>query len=188
MAIKSFSHVAYRCKNARETVEFYTKHLGLTYQFAVAENYVPSTGEFSPHIHIFLEVTPGSYLAFFELSEAPPMSFDPNTPSWVQHIALQVDTEGEVAEFKKRLDAAGIETIGVTNHGIYQSVYFRDPSGHRLEVTCETMSDEVRQTLKNGSWELLNHWDATKRAPDIGAHRLHVAGNKMVSTKENQES
>jgi catechol 2,3-dioxygenase-like lactoylglutathione lyase family enzyme len=186
MTIRHFSHVAYRCTNARETVEFYTKMLGLEYKFAVAENRVPSTGEFSPHIHIFLEVAPGSYLAFFELAEAPPMSFDPNTPSWVQHIALRVDTEGEVAAFKKRLDEAGISTLGVTDHGIYKSIYFRDPSGHRLEVTCETMAEDVKHALVNGAWDLLGEWDRTKRAPEIGWHRAKIASDPVASNGLNQ--
>ncbi|QRQ85108.1 VOC family protein [Cupriavidus oxalaticus] len=43
MPIQRFSHVAYRCVDARKTVEFYTQRLGLEYAFGVAEDYVPST-------------------------------------------------------------------------------------------------------------------------------------------------
>ena len=47
MDIKSLHHVAYRCRDAKETKEFYTEVLGLEYAMALAEDRVPSTGE--PH-------------------------------------------------------------------------------------------------------------------------------------------
>lgn len=176
MKITHLSHVAFRCNNARETVEFYTRNLGLRYHFAVAENRVPSTGAFDPHIHVFLEVAPGSYLAFFELAEAQPAIRDPNTPVWVQHVALHVETVAEVQAFKERLEAAGVDVLGVTDHGIFRSIYFFDPSGHRIEVTCETMSAEQEQELESASAAMLAEWDRTKRAPEIGSHRLPAAG------------
>jgi glyoxylase I family protein len=48
MDIKSLHHVAYRCKDAKQTAEFYTEVLGLEYAMAMAEDRVPSTGEQSP--------------------------------------------------------------------------------------------------------------------------------------------
>ena len=50
MDIKSLHHVAYRCKDAKQTAEFYTKVLGLEYAMAMAEDRVPSTGEQSPWV------------------------------------------------------------------------------------------------------------------------------------------
>jgi catechol 2,3-dioxygenase-like lactoylglutathione lyase family enzyme len=38
MDIKSLHHVAYRCKDAKQTAEFYTKVLGLEYAMAMAED------------------------------------------------------------------------------------------------------------------------------------------------------
>ena len=70
MDVKSLHHVAYRCKDAKQTAEFYTKALGLEYAMAVAEDRVPSTGEESPYMHIFFRMDDGSYVAFFELPEA----------------------------------------------------------------------------------------------------------------------
>jgi len=74
MDIKSLHHVAYRCKDAKQTAEFYTKVLGLEYAMAVAEDRVPSTGEQSPYMHIFFRMDDGSYVAFFELPESPEMA------------------------------------------------------------------------------------------------------------------
>ncbi len=65
MPVQGLHHVAYRCKDAKETVDFYTKYLKLPFKLALAENLVPSTKEWSPHIHIFFQMQDGSYVAFF---------------------------------------------------------------------------------------------------------------------------
>lgn len=46
-------HVAYRCKDAKETVAWYQKHLNMGFVLAIAEDKVPSTGEPDPYMHIF---------------------------------------------------------------------------------------------------------------------------------------
>ena len=50
-----FHHVAYRCNDAKETVEFYQNHLNMDFQLAIAEDHVPSTGAYDPYMHIFLD-------------------------------------------------------------------------------------------------------------------------------------
>ncbi len=168
MNVQGLHHVAYRCKDAQETVEFYTKHLGLDYNLAVAENRVPSTGAFSPHIHIFFEMGDGSYLAFFELPESPDMALDPNTPDWVQHLALRVDDMETLARYKARLVADGIDVIGPVDHKICQSIYFFDPSGHRMELTVATSTPELDRQLARDAGPILAEWNRTKRAPEVG--------------------
>ena len=66
----------------------------------------------------------------------------PNTPAWVNHIALRMNTIEEVVDAKKRLEAAGVDVIGVTDHGFVHSIYFFDPNGIRLELTTENLSDQ----------------------------------------------
>ena len=63
MTVQGLHHVAYRCNDARETTDFYTRFLDLGFNTALAENEVPSTGEWSPHIHIFFEMGDGSSVA-----------------------------------------------------------------------------------------------------------------------------
>ena len=38
MNIKRIHHVAYRCNNAKETVEFYQRVMGMDFQLAIAED------------------------------------------------------------------------------------------------------------------------------------------------------
>jgi lactoylglutathione lyase len=43
--IRKIHHVAYRCKDAKETVDWYGKYLDMRFILAIAENEVPSTKE-----------------------------------------------------------------------------------------------------------------------------------------------
>ena len=165
MKIRRIHHVAYRCKDAKETVEWYAKHLGMDFQLAFAENHVPSTKAPDPYMHIFLDAGAGNVLAFFELPNSPPMGRDANTPDWVQHIAFEVDTVQELEDTKARLEAAGIPVVGVTDHSLFKSIYFFDPNGHRLELSANTGTPELAAKASAVKWEMLEEWSRTKRAP-----------------------
>ena len=165
MNIKSLHHVAYRCKDAKQTAEFYTKVLGLEYAMAMAEDRVPSTGEKSPYMHIFFRMDDGSYVAFFEVPESPPMGRDENTPAWVQHLALRVPDEKTLTAYKAKLEKLGIEVVGPTDHTICKSIYFFDPNGHRLELTVDTMNPSMKAKLSAVSETMLDEWSKTKKAP-----------------------
>ena len=70
----------------------------------------------------------GNVLAFFELPTKPPMGRDPNTPSWVQHIAFKVKDRDELLAFKTHLESNGVDVLGVTDHAVFHSIYFFDPN------------------------------------------------------------
>ena len=164
MLVKSLHHAAFRCKNAKETAEFYTKGLGLKYSMAVSADTVLSTGEYSPHFHLFFEMEDKSCIAFFEVPESPEMGFDPNTPDWVQHFAMRVGTMEDLLAAKKKLQDMGVEVLGPADHKICKSIYFHDPSGHRLELTFDTTTPAMEKAMKDSAEEMLNKWDKTKRA------------------------
>jgi len=167
MGLQGLHHVAYRCRDAKETTAFYRDLLGLELDIAVAENKVPSTGEWSPHIHIFFKMGDGSYVAFFEVPESPDMEMDQNTPDWVQHLALRVDGMAELQAIKAKVEATGIEVVGPTDHKICQSIYFFDPNGHRMEVAVDTATPAMMTTLNARAETVLEDWSKTKRAPDV---------------------
>lgn len=165
MLIKKIHHVAYRCKDAKETVEWYVKHLDMKFVLAIAENEVPSTKAPDPYMHVFLDAGQGNILAFFELPTRPPMDRDPNTPNWVQHLAMEVDSLDILLATKQRLQDAGIDVIGPTDHTIFKSIYFFDPNGHRLELACNTGTPKMMQMLDEVKWDMLNEWAETRKAP-----------------------
>jgi catechol 2,3-dioxygenase-like lactoylglutathione lyase family enzyme len=165
MAIQRIHHVAYRCKDAKQTVEFYNSLLDMDFQLAIAEDRVPSTGEPDPYMHVFLDAGNGNVLAFFEIPNSPDMGRDENTPAWVQHIAFEVESMEELLERKARLEAAGLDVVGPTDHTIFKSIYFFDPNGHRIELAVNTAKPGMHQELKRVAKDMLNEWAETKRAP-----------------------
>jgi lactoylglutathione lyase len=169
MKISRIHHAAYRCKDAKETVEWYAKNLNMDFVLAIAEDLVPSTKAPDPYMHIFLDAGGGNVLAFFELPNSPEMGRDENTPAWVQHMAFEVDSMETLLAAKAKLEANGVEVLGPTNHTIFKSIYFFDPNGHRLELATNTGTPEMYKTLDEVKWDMLNEWSKTKRAPKHAA-------------------
>ncbi len=165
MLVQQVHHVAYRCIDAKQTVEWYEKHLDMKFVLAIAEDEVPSTKAPDPYMHVFLDAGNGNILAFFELPSQPPMDRDRNTPAWVQHLALKVDSVDTLIATKARLEAAGIEVLGPTNHTIFKSIYFFDPNGHRLELAADTATPEMMAQLDAVKRDMLEEWSRTKKAP-----------------------
>lgn len=132
-------HFAWRCRDSEETRRFYEDLLGLPLVHVIRSDHVPSTGEYCPYVHIFFKMRDGSFIAFFDLGDDIAALPSPNTPSWVNHIALRVDSVKELREAKDRLHAAGVEVLGVTDHHIIKSIYFFDPNGIRIELTTPTV-------------------------------------------------
>lgn len=158
-------HAAYRCKDAKQTVEWYRDHLGMDFVLAIAENEVPSTKAPDPYMHVFLDAGNGNVLAFFELPNSPAMGRDENTPGWVQHIAFKVVSMDVLEATKAKLVAAGIDVLGPVNHTIFKSIYFFDPNGHRLELAADIGTPEMMRKLDACKWDMLEEWSQTKRAP-----------------------
>ena len=165
MKIRKIHHVAYRCIDAKQTVEWYGKYLGMDFVLAIAEDEVPSTKEPDPYMHIFLDAGGGNILAFFELPTQPAMDRDRNTPAWTQHIAFEVGSLHELLSVKQNLEADGIDVLGVTDHTLFKSIYFFDPSGHRLELAFNTSTAEMMKRLDAVKWEMLDEWARTRKAP-----------------------
>ncbi len=182
MTIQRIHHVAYRCKDAKETVAFYQDMLDMDFLLAIAEDEVPSTKAADPYMHIFMDAGAGNVLAFFEIPNSPPMGFDSNTPDWVQHIAFEVESMDALMAAKQKIEAAGIEVIGPTDHTIFKSIYFFDPNGHRLELACNTNEPGMLEELKRVAPDMIEEWSRTKKAPKHAAW-LH-SGEKFKPSVE----
>jgi glyoxylase I family protein len=172
-ALSRIHHAAYRCRDAGETVAWYQRVLGMRYTNAFAEDHVPSTGAYDPYMHVFLDCGGGNVLAFFELPNQPEMARDPNTPEWVQHIAFEVPDLDALNAAKSHIEAQGIDVLGPTFHGIFRSIYFFDPNGHRLELACNIGTSEQYAELERVAPLMLEEWSRTKKAPKH-AQWLHV--------------
>jgi glyoxylase I family protein len=135
--VHKLHHVAYRAKDAEETRRFYEDILGLPLYHIIQSDHVPSTGEYCPYTHFFFRLQDGSFIAFFDLGDDEAAERSPNTPEWVQHISFRVESQQALREMKARLEAHGVEVLGITDHHIFHSIYFFDPNGVRLELTAQ---------------------------------------------------
>ena len=186
MKIEQIHHVAYRCKDAKQTVEWYMKNLQMDFVLAIAEDHVPSTKAPDPYMHIFLDAGNHNILAFFELPTKPEMGRDPNTPAWVQHIAFKVKDRATLLQFKAHLEANGIDVLGVTDHSIFHSIYFFDPNGHRIELACPDPAEERKlKMLDEVKWAMLEEWSKTKRAP---RHAAWMHESEFLAMEQSTEA
>ena len=80
---------------------------------------------------------------------------------------------------KARLDAMGLDVIGPTNHEIFQSIYFHDPSGHRIELAANTVKPGQLEELNRLAPSMMDEWQRTRRTVRQAAwlHAEEFAGS-----------
>jgi len=170
-------HIAYRCRDAQRTVDFYTKVIGLKYVAGLVPPETRSSpswplnepgkpprkvvGEPADSIHIFFELGDGSYLAFFDVPG--PEDEPERTPWWVKHIAFETESMEKLRAAKQRLETHGVQVLGPKDHDFCQSIYFMDPDGHRLEITVRTEKADSWQRLEADAQGQLEKWNALKK-------------------------
>ena len=179
VAVRGLHHFAYRCRDAEETRRFYEDVLGLPLAHIIQEDHVPSTGAYCPYVHIFFEMGDGSFIAFFDLGDDLASDPSPNTPSWVNHLALSVDSLESVRRAKQRLEGAGIEVVGVTDHGFINSIYFFDPNGIRLELTVQLQATQHDPAARQRTRATLDAWTARKEALRTGG-QIKPGGQSII--------
>jgi catechol 2,3-dioxygenase-like lactoylglutathione lyase family enzyme len=117
-------HVALRSFDLPATERFYSGLLGLPVAERAAGNDWRLCG---------FRLPSGALLDFFETAGAE----RPGTPDTVEHVALAVATRADLEAWRKRLEAAGCPILEEQDHGAGRhSIYFADPNGHYLELTC----------------------------------------------------
>jgi catechol 2,3-dioxygenase-like lactoylglutathione lyase family enzyme len=170
-------HIAYRCRDAQRTVDFYTQVVGLEYvaglmppesrtapSWPLNEPGQPARkvlGEPADSIHIFFRLGDGSYLAFFDVPSAAEDGPE-QTPWWVKHIAFETDSMEKLLAAKARLEAHGVQVLGPKDHDFCQSIYFMDPDGHRLEITVRTERADSWERLAAQAGRSLAEWNERK--------------------------
>ena len=160
--VNGLHHLAYRCRDAEETRHFYEDILGLPLFHYIRNDIVPSTGEYCPYVHIFFRMTDGSCIAFFDLGDDVMPAPSPNTPAWVNHVAFKVESVAQLEAMKARLQAHGVEVLGVTDHRIFKSIYFFDPNGVRLELCAQLAPESQMVSEQQGVREKLAAWTKEK--------------------------
>ena len=181
--IHQLHHYAYKARDAEETRHFYEDILGLPLYHIIQSDHVPSTGEYCPYTHFFFRLQDGSFIAFFDLGDDVAAEPSPNTPKWVNHISFRVDSTQALKDMKARLEAHGVEVLGVTDHHIFHSIYFFDPNGIRLELTAQ-LADEFQMLQESKTAHArLDAWTQRKEQ-----WRQDRAAGKMAAPLKPQQN
>jgi catechol 2,3-dioxygenase-like lactoylglutathione lyase family enzyme len=160
MQIKGLHHNAYRCRDSEETRAFYEDFLGLPLVNAF-EIKTTKTGRAAKVLHSFYQMADGSCMAFFEAPDEPfefkvQHDFD-------LHIALEIP-HADIQPWLDKARTAGKEVRGPADHGMIDSIYFRDPNGYVIELTGKRPNhDADMDPAQNGARRQLQQWQAEKR-------------------------
>ncbi|MEJ8848340.1 VOC family protein [Variovorax rhizosphaerae] len=157
--IRKLHHNAYRCRDSEETRAFYEDFLGLPL-VTTLELGQTKTGRETHALHTFYRLDDGSHLAFFEVDDMP-FEFK-QQHDFDLHIALEVGAE-VLQPMMAKAREKGMECRGPSDHGVIDSIYFRDPNGYVIELCAKRANhDEMMDPAKNGAREKLQHWTAAK--------------------------
>ena len=167
--IKGINHLAIPTNDMEATVRFWVGLLGLELKVASRPPVPPGTKPGSDPNRMtryyFMALGNGDMLSFEEYPSKDTFARDsytnytfpegngtwpgrrerPDPPSKVDHIALEVETVGEVLTFQKRLREHGIPTSEVTATPYFTSIFLYDPNGIPLQIgAMETKNPAVK--------------------------------------------
>ena len=157
MKLSAVHHVAVVTANFAAMKQFYTEVLGLEV-----------VGKFVGKDIIFLQTGP---LTIELVSRETHVA---GTNGGWDHFAFEVENTQVLLAAKADLEARGLKVVGPTNHDDFiLSIYFFDPSGHRLELTTRTCPAERYQVFESEAPQVLALWNTThdwsQRAKLFGA-------------------
>lgn len=146
LVLKGVDHTARPTWKLKETVEFYRDTLGLPLIHTIsARGWGPHTHP--DFLHFFFDSGKGSTIAFFYYlgtQQPEDMAGRESTKPWPEdfvtdatHTAWLVDSEEELLQWKQFLLDKGLDVSIETRHEVIESIYFRDPNGYFLEITCK---------------------------------------------------
>ena len=157
--IRKLHHNAYRCRDSEETRSFYEDFLGLPLVNTLDLSQT-KTGRPTHTLHTFYQLDDGSCLAFFETDDFP-FEFK-RQHDFDLHIALEVGPEVLPTMLAKGREL-GIEVRGPSDHGMIDSIYFRDPNGYVIELCAKRDGhDAAMNPAVNGARDRLQRWTVAK--------------------------
>ncbi|NKJ50710.1 glyoxalase [Burkholderia sp. SG-MS1] len=174
------NHAAYVTHDVAATADFYTRIMGMELASTVFDERIPSTGDDIPYFHIFFRMADGSTIAFFEAPGIPEPSKSSHLAYDIfNHIALQARDREEVLAWYEWLKVNGVPVIGPTDHkGLILSIYFHDPSGHRLEITTPLDKQWNRHTEQG--YQDLAQWVSCKDAAQREGRDVPTALRELI--------
>lgn len=118
----TIGHVHLKVSDLDRALGFYCGVLGfeLTQRLGEGAAFVSAGGY---HHHLGLNT--------WESRGGPP---PPPGTTGLYHVAIRYPTRAALADALRRLDAAGINLDGASDHGVSEALYLHDPDGNGLEL------------------------------------------------------
>lgn len=122
MNLRGLDHIAISVKDVQKSVQWYCEVLGLERRHKEAWGDEPA-----------MVCTGNTCVALFPAKDGADPARDKSTA--YRHFAFGTDRTG-FENAQKELKERGIE-FEFEDHDITQSIYFKDPDGHELEITTD---------------------------------------------------
>ena len=137
---EGFSHVGLSTHDMETTIRFYSELLG----FARTADERISIREGGSLRQVSFDVGCGQYVVFMEAREVQGISETYDTsintalglPGGMYHFALKLPTCEALEVRRVELAEKGVEVSAVIDLGHARSIFFQDPNGIQLEMSC----------------------------------------------------
>jgi catechol 2,3-dioxygenase-like lactoylglutathione lyase family enzyme len=146
--VRGVDHAAFPTFDPAGTVRFYRDVLGFPVVHSIcAAGWGPE--DHPDFIHFFFDIGAGDRIAFFYYFglPAPDRSvgkgdvharFGDDTPDYFvrsRHLAIRVNSEEHLLEYRRRLDHSAWPVELQIQHETIESIYTHDPNGYMVEIT-----------------------------------------------------
>ena len=173
-------HQAFLCRDAEQTRWFYEDIMRFKLVAALDFESSPGSGEPLEYMHLFFEMGNGDHIAFFDIPDDVDEEKFGYTSGFDQHIAFEVDTLEELESWKKHLnDKLGWASDPI-DHDFVHSIYFYDPNGLALEITCRdknyTKIMKEDQSKAHNNLKLWTEKTREKKESKVGSEKLQERG------------
>lgn len=150
--VRGVDHAAFPTFDPKATIRFYRDVLGFPVVHATcALGWGPQSHP--DFIHFFFDIGNGDRLAFFYYFGVEPYR-DTQIPELLRrarHLAIHVDGDEDLAEYRRRLDSSEWQCELRVRHETVESIYVTDPNGYLIEFARPlrpiTVEDDIDANL-----------------------------------------
>ena len=133
--------------------------------------------------HIYFDPGDGRLITIFTKEDRRPIQRrTPTEPGCVHHIAFNV-SRAVFMQAVKRLDSRGIQHTGVRDRHIFDAIYFEDPMGLLIELSCYKFEPPVSCTHADVLFEA-HHLRVARGDRAIGEVHLADAIEALVARSQ----
>ncbi|WP_326837542.1 VOC family protein [Amycolatopsis rhabdoformis] len=146
--VRGVDHAAFPTFDPRATIAFYRDVLGFPVVHATcALGWGPE--KHPDFIHFFFDIGNGDRLAFFYYFGIEPYrdSEIPDLLHRARHLAIHVDTQEDLLDYRARLDRSEWPCELQVRHETVESIYVTDPNGYLMEITRPLRAITVEDDL-----------------------------------------